>query len=285
MARRVSSPKSQKASKNSLKGRIRLGNAGARITVTANYEEFLKGANGGISLTEKRLNQMRKQVAEKIILPFYKRIILRTPVWQGTARMNWKFAVGRKVAGGRGVAADRSLIDPGLVKVSSKTGMGAMGSKFFLTQDPSMIGKKRKFSSGWKTGRATQMEFGKMTPAVKDMIRDAERLIMEHFGPSDKKAIKSNKRAPKLTSIRIFNPLNYVRFLEEEGTYGRTYKRGSTIWKEKEGAPPFVKTIGKYKPGYIGKALSGMQGSLTKRLDKDAASFKSSGRHKIVGDR
>lgn len=271
-----------------IKGSLRLGKAG-RLTLTARFDELLDSRNGGLAITQRRLRIMRNRIAEDLILPFYKRLILRTPVWRGTARMNWKFAVGNKVAYG-GISAKKNMVDPDLNPAANKTGFPA-GATTYATPNTEKYGKTRILQGRELEVVKTQREFGKETDSVKMMISKAKRLIDEHYGPVDKSTIGKNKRAPKLQKIRIFNPLPYIRFLEGTGNLGRTYKKGSSIWKEKEGNPPFVAAdnasganpIGKYKAGYIGRSLSNLQGQFTKTLDRETRKLATSKRARFVG--
>lgn len=271
-----------------IEGKLRLGKAG-RLTLTARFDQLLDSRNGGLAITERRLRILRKRVADDLILPFYKRLILRTPVWRGTARMNWKFAVGNKVAYG-GIAANRGEFDPELNPAASKTGFPA-GATTYATPNTHLYGKYRMLNGRRLEVVRTQREFGKETGSVKEMVNKAKKLIEQHYGPVDKSVIGKNKRAPKLQKIRIFNPLPYVRFLEGTGEFGRTYKKGSSIWSEKQGKAPFVadnnasggNPIGKYKAGYIGRSMSNLRGQFTKALDKETRKLAQSGRAKFVG--
>lgn len=271
-----------------IKGQIRLGKAG-RLTLTARFDQLLDSRNGGLAITERRLRILRNRVAEDLILPFYKRIILRTPVWRGTARMNWKFAVGNKVAYG-GIAANKGEFDPELRAAANKMGFPS-GATEYATPNTHLYGKYKMLNGRRLEVVKTQRDFGKETSSVREMVKAAKRLIDEHYGPVDKTTIGKNKRAPKLQKIRIFNPLPYIRFLEGTGKLGRTYKKGSSIWSEKEGRAPFVasdnasggNSIGKYKAGYIGRSISNLQGQFTKALDKETRKLATSKRAKFVG--
>lgn len=258
--------------KNVLTSTLRMGRAG-RLTIRADFNNLKKKRKGkGIALAEEILSNVSEDFAKKVIVPFYKRLILRTPVWRGTARMNWKFAVGNKVAFG-GIAANKSLIDPELRPAASKMGVPESATEYATPNE-------NIYPSGYKMIRGrrldivkTQRDFGRDTSSVKKMVKEAERLIDEHFGKVKNRRTGSNN----IRKIRIFNPLPYIRFLEGTGELGRTYKRGSSIWSDKIGKPPFVAAnnesgqypIGKYKAGYIGKSLSNLKGQFTKRYGGD----------------
>lgn len=260
--------RSQSKNKNVLKSTLRLGRAG-RLTISADFNNLKKKRKGrGVALAEQVLSDVSEDFAKKVILPFYKRLILRTPVWRGTARMNWKFAVGNKVAFG-GIAANKSLFDPDLKPAASKLGVPESATEY-ATPNEDLYPKGYKMIKGRKLNIVkTQRDFGRDTNSVKKMVKEAERLIDEHFG-----MVKNRRTGSRnIRRIRIFNPLPYVRFLEGTGELGRTYKRGSSIWSEKIGKPPFVAAdnasgggpMGKYKAGYIGKSLSNLKGQFTKR--------------------
>lgn len=261
-----------KKSGNAITSTLRLGRAG-RLTIRADFNNLKKKRKGkGIALAEQVLSNVSEDFAKKVILPFYKRLILRTPVWRGTARMNWKFAVGNKVAFG-GIGANRNLFDPELRPAANKMGIPETATEY-ATPNPEL------YPSGFKRikGRdlqivGTQRDFGRETKSVKNMVKEAERLIDEHFG-----TVKNRRTGSRnLRKIRIFNPLPYIRFLEGTGELGRTYKKGSSIWSEKISKPPFVAAnnesgkypIGKYKAGYISKSLSNLKGQFTKRYGGD----------------
>lgn len=261
----------------------------------------LSGFYRGIVATQRRIDFTKRQIAERI-LPFYKKIVLRTPVWRGTARLNWYFNVNGKAnrSGQRWGGANKGIVDPGLVNIANKIGGGPLtgGAEYFATQNPELMGRLVKqddyFTTKLRTGVGTQGQFGVLTNAVKQMFEAAERNIEKNF-----KVVGGGPRSAQMTKITITNHLPYIRFLEGKGgQFGAPYTTGSRIWMEKRGDPFFVRPSArgadkmgepdplsgqKYSRYYISRTFGQLKAEMKRLLDSDQRSFHKSLRGRMVG--
>jgi hypothetical protein len=262
--------------------------SGATIGISVDTSNFFRG----FSLTQNRIDELKLEVA-RMVIPFYKRLILRTPVWRGTARLHWDLRVDNFVnKSGYGRArrmgtVKRDLIDSGLEMIAANKAGKPSAAKFYLTRYPDAAKASNKFKYGsekkpFKQGRpktpiGTQSQYGMMTNSVRAMIDSAERNIQKNFkvtsgGPDS----LFNKRSATTSIITISNDLPYIKFLEGPGSeYGAAYTRGSHWWKEKEGDSDFVRpgesptnaapeALGQYRKGFIKRGVANLKGEFTR---------------------
>lgn len=261
---------------------------GASVGISVDTSDFFRG----FSLTQNRLDELRREVA-RMVIPFYRRLILRTPVWRGTARLHWDLRVDHHVnKSGYGRArrmgtVKKNLIDSGLDMIAANKAGKPSAAKFYLSQNPdrakainiTKYGDERKrFRSGKpKTPIGTQSQYGMLTSSVRAMIDSAERNIEKNFkvtsgGPNS----LFNKRSATTSVITISNDLPYIKFLEGPGSeYGARYTTGSHWWREKQGDPDFVRpgespsnadpdSLGKYKKGFIKRGVANLKSEFTR---------------------
>ena len=262
----------------------------------------LSGFYRGIELTQRRVDQTKRAIALRLI-PFYKRIILRTPVWRGTARLNWYFNVDGKYnrSGNRWGGSNKGLFDPKLEVIANKVeGVGGFVSpssaEKFVTQNP----KKRGFpmfqsaySIKKRVGVPSQTQYGMMTRSVQEMLDAAERNVERHF----KITGGEGTRRGTVSKISITNHLPYIRFLEGGNSpLGALYASNNKIWGEKTFSSNFVsglnasasaggapESLGGYKQGYINRTIGKLRGEILRLYDKDQRSFHKSLRGRMVG--
>ena len=253
------------------KQKVEIGTGAGNIGLTIDTSNFFRG----FKLSQARLEELKLEVAEMTI-GFYQKLILRTPVWRGTARMNWYYAVDGKVnrSGNRMGGANKKLVDPALDRIANKFGMGrGRSAKYFTTQDPELIGGYKTIRGRKMIGVGTQTQYGKMTPTVKKMVDSARNNLNRHF-----KVTGGGPRSSEVSKISITNKLPYIQYLEGGGSeFGEPYFASSVhkAWAEKIGNSPFVNPTGKpdtphkdsmgsYRAGFIKNTFRNMQSEFTR---------------------
>lgn len=254
-----------------------VGTAAGNIGLTIDASSFFRG----FKTSKRRLDDLKLEVA-RMTVPFYERLILRTPVWRGTARMNWYLNVDGKPnrSGNRWGGANKRLVDPEITQYANKFGKPASASKY-LTNDPEVLaaGDKKMFDDGIeRTPIGTQTQYGRRTKVVGQMVESAKANIKKNF-----KVIGGGTRSAKVSTISITNKLPYIQYLEGAGSmFGEPYYASSKAyhpWAEKIGASPFVvasgkaenpdpMALGRYRQGFIKRTFAQMQGEFSKFVAK-----------------
>ena len=246
---------------------------GGSVGISVDTSEFFKS----FVVTKRRVDELKLEIA-RMVIPFYERLILRTPVWRGTARMHWDLKVDNKFYNankGRGKAPNRNLIDRGLERVANKLG-SPRSADTQVTSNPEKLGlTKRRYGKDRKL-ISTQSQFGVNTDAVGKMVKAARKNIMDNFQVVEGgEGALSRKRSAKISVITISNDLPYIKFLEGPSSpYGAAYTSGSSIWREKEGSSDFVNpaATSKYRKGFIFKQVASLKGEFTRFLSNKKAS-------------
>ncbi len=261
----------------SIKGKISIRGANNKASASVNAGPVKVGLQidasnffKGFVTSQNRLEELKLELA-RMVIPFYSRLIYRTPVWRGTARMHWSLNVDKSFnrsgqgAGKRTKGVNKDLIDTGLDKIANKAGSPKTATKYVsFTGKPDKEGREPVKS---------QTQYGKKTTAVTNMIKSAERNIDKNF-----KITGGGPRSATVSVITISNDLPYLKFLEGANSiYGATYTKGSRWWQEKEGGADFVNpqndskgsskekyALGQYRKGFIQNTVYKFKGELTK---------------------
>lgn len=258
----------------------------------------LSGFWKGLKVTDNRVKETAEAIGQ-LMVPYYRKLILRTPVWRGTARLNWYLEVDGKPnrSGQRFGGANKFIKDQHLERIANKFGKPDSADKI-ITQNPMNWGRpipiynSRGILKSIKEGVPSQTQYGVLTPSVERMVTSAEKNIKKHF-----KAVGGGPRSQQMTSIRIYNKLPYIQFLEGRGSsLGSIYMKGHKAWISKEGRPPFINkqnfsgnaksdpdALGKYREGYISRTFGQMKSQFTKYLDKDVRRYYKSKRVRVGG--
>ena len=250
---------------------------GAQVSLSVDTKDFFKG----FSLTQRRLDELKLEAA-RMVIPYYRRLILRTPVWRGTARLNWYLNVD-KFANKSGRGANRrsgrtrkNIIDSEITKVANKAGEPRSAKTMVTSYWGDIGGERRRNGKTFKL-IGTQSQYGVMTTAVRDMIESARRNIEQNFkvthgGPDS----LFQKRSAEVSVITISNDLPYIKFLEGPSSpFGAAYTKGSIMYAEKQGKADFVNpgaestgadpdSLGSYRQGFVMKATAQLRGEFTR---------------------
>lgn len=215
----------------------------------------------GVKLTGAMIETIRAALTDEYegaFLEQFRDLVLKTPVYRGTARLNWKVQIGERVATyktsrGSFGGGYMNVKDPEISPPANKLGQIRAGNRYIisnskkvLTKNPKMVGKpiangtKKNGeirTSGRRTriGELTQREFGIETSAVEKLVENVAKLINNKstgFGKV-KGRIKGNR---KLKQIVVYNETPYLKFLEGVGRHGARYTGGSQIYESKIGS-------------------------------------------------
>jgi len=207
-------------------GSVKPGLSGASLQID------LSGFFNGLEATQRRLENFKRNLAQDIIIPHFQRLVLKTPVWRGTARAGWYMEInGKKSSGGY----NKKTVDRSLTKVANLFGKprGAQYAAAWLPGLPAGTDQiKRRGEYYYPI--ATQMEYGKSTRLTRSVVRKASRLIDEEM----KIETGGGPRSAQISKITIGNNTPYLRYLA-----GDPYDGSHKVWSAiKGGDPDFVRS-------------------------------------------
>jgi hypothetical protein len=289
--------------KNPTIGKVVVGRGG-RISMDIDFS----GAVFGFKMTNNIASHLIREIRGVMFAGLFRELVLKTPVWRGTARLNWKVSIGEATATYKGVGAKGGFlpaVDDGLKPVANKLGniRVAGGGYKPLSSGAKLIGANREDDKGEEEdvyqedgsiasfrNQLTQEEFGKETVGVERLLKNVDELLARDFKLNPKARMK---KFPKIT---IANETPYIRFLEGTGIFGAKYRSGSRIYSEKSGSnfrrgldtetglstgtfvrqSPLGSTDEKYESGFIGEFFRAIKGATRNfNLDKQREIAKS----------
>ena len=156
--------KTNKGKVTGIRGEFKAGLAGLKIDVD------LSGFFSGMIATQQRVESFKNRIAQEEVLNHYLKLILKTPVWRGTARMAWYMEINGKRTGS---GYRPSAVDQGIrPKVANIFGFPREAK--FMAASAKMLaeGKPEKKIGGKSFIRvATQGSYGRNTTAVTNMAK------------------------------------------------------------------------------------------------------------------
>ena len=217
---------------------------GGRISMNIDYG----AAVFGFKMTNNIASHLIGEIRGAMFSGLFRELVLKTPVWRGTARLNWKVSIGEATATYKGVGAKGGFlpaVDDNLTPVANKLGniRVAGGGYRPLSSGEKLIGANREDDvdeeedvyqeDGSITSfrnRLTQEEFGKETIGVQRLMKNVNELLDRDF------KLNPRARTKKFPKIAVANDTPYIRFLEGTGIFGAKYRSGSRIYQEKSGS-------------------------------------------------
>lgn len=227
----------------------------AKSSVAGGIE--MKFNPSGLFYNLKRITPDRQQRAKllikRIVMKHFEEAVMGTPLWQGTARMNWQLSIN-----GKGMSSfDDTLHDPDL-----SPGVGYRIPKYF----PDAVNNP---DARFKFGGDFQGSEGKSTSAVEYLLNKAERNFDNNF---------TYNSDTDYATVRIFNPTPYLPFLEgADSKLGERYRFNSSdggqpeAYKKKESDH----TYSKQNENWIFRSMQKADQAYTRLMSYDSKFSKS----------
>ena len=200
-----------------IRGEFKAGLAGLKIDVD------LSGFFSGMVATQQRVENFKNRIAREQVLDHYLKLILKTPVWRGTARMAWYMEInGKRSGSGYRPNAVDSGIRPQVANIFGFPREAKyMAANAMTLRDKSPI--KKLFGREY-IRIETQGSYGRNTSAVTNMAKAAKNLIDNEF----KVVEGGGPRSSRISQIRIGNDSPYLRYLSGD-QYDASHKTWARI--------------------------------------------------------